>query len=267
MMKHCLRRYILIITVLFMTSFASANDRVLISSGNPDYAPSSWEEDGKIVGVAAELLQMILNESGIRMESKYLGPWKRVQHYGKTGEVDIITTIYRNKERETYLDYTSVPYMDDPNVVWVWQGRTFPFEKWDDLIGKTGTAVLGDSYGPEFDKFITEKLKMDRVHSILSNFKKLESGRSDYMPFSLHAGMIAARREGYGDKLVHLPTPLLSEGLYFAVSKKSEFGDLLPKIDAGIRKYKADGTIDRLIEKYIQEYVALSKKQSPVPVE
>lgn len=248
--------------VLFLMAcvgIAYAGD-TLISSGNQSYPPSSWQEGETIVGVAAELTQMIFADLGIKAESRYVGPWKRVQMDAKEGRIDLVTTIYKNKEREGYLDYPETPYMDDPNVIWVWKGKTFPFEKKEDLIGKKGLAVLGDSYGDEFDKFIAEKLTVERVADLLLNFKKLEVGRADYMPYGLHSGIIAAKQYGYADKVEYLPKPLLSAEMYIAISKKSAFRKYLPELEKGIRKYKADGTIDKLIRKYIDIYVSTQKK-------
>ncbi len=249
----------MLIILMACVGIAYSED-VLISSGNQSYPPSSWQEGEAIIGVAAELTQMIFADLGIKTESKYLGPWKRVQKETSEGLIDVITTIYKNKEREEYLDYPETPYMDDPNVIWVWKGKTFPFEKKEDLIGKIGLAVLGDSYGDEFDKFVAEKLTIERVSKLLLNFKKLEAERGDYMPYGLHSGIIAAKQYGYDGKLEYLPKPLLSEGMYIAISKKSKFRKYLPELEKGIRKYKNDGTIDRMILKYIDLYVKNKEK-------
>lgn len=75
----------------------------------------------------------------------------------------------------------------------MWKGHQFKFENWDDLIGKTGGAIIGDSYGIEFDKFIEEHITLERVASIEQNFKKLERNRIAYMPFGLYSGLISAQ--------------------------------------------------------------------------
>lgn len=249
-----------LVALFVWTAPAAGWAEAVISSGNQDYPPSSWAEGEAIVGVAADLLQLILQDNGLTGESKFLGPWKRVQHLAMEGNIDILTTIYRNPEREAFYNFTDIPYMDDQNVVWVAKGKEFPFEKWDDLIGKRGTAVLGDSYGPEFDKFIVEKLTMERVAQVEQNFKKLVGGRSDYMPYGLYSGMIASRIHGMDAQLSHLPHPLLSEGLYFAVSKKSSHAGIAPLLTEGIKKYRADGTIEKLIQQHLEKYLSGVKR-------
>lgn len=244
-----------ILISLVISGHSYANDNILISSGNPDYPPSSWAENNKIVGVAAELTEMIFNDLGIKVESKYFGPWKRVQHNTQKGLIDIITTIYKNPERETYLEFPKYSYMDDKNVIWVPKGKTFLFEKWEDLIGKTGGAVLGDSYGKNFDDFMEEKLIVKRVHEMESNFLRLESGIIDYFPFGQYSGIIAAKRLGYDNKVEYLQTPLLFEGMYLAISKKSKFKKYLPELEEGIKKYKENGKIEKLIKKHLEKYI------------
>lgn len=243
------------IIMLFPPSLSCAADPVLISSGNPNYPPSSWAENKQIVGVAAELTKLIFNELGIKVKSQTFGPWKRVQVNAQNGSIDIITTIYKNPEREAYLVYPKYSYMDDKNVVWVQKGKTFPFKKWEDLIGRRGGSVLGDSYGKAFDAFMKERLTIEKVKSAELNFLKLESGRIDYFPYGQYSGIIAAKRFGYEFKVEYLETPLLSERLYIAISKKSKFRKYLPQLEEGIKNLKANGTIDKLIEKHIEKYI------------
>jgi polar amino acid transport system substrate-binding protein len=232
-----------------------AEEAVVVATGNKAYPPSSWIEGEKIIGVASHLLELIFKDIGIKYKSKYVGPWKRTQSYAKAGRFDIITTIYKTQEREIYLDYTEKPYMEDLNVIWVWKGHQFKFDSWHDLIGKPGGAIIGDSYGIEFDKFIVTNLTLERVISIEQNFRKLERNRIVYMPYGLYPGLISAKRFGYHNRIEYLQKPIVSNGLYIAFSKKSPFRQYLPDVNAGIAKYKKNGTITRLIQKYMKQYI------------
>lgn len=257
-------RWKLFIVLMFSALYLSpeishSKDDILVSSGNHNYPPSSWREDDQIVGVAADLLRLIFDELGVKVQSPYKGPWKRVQKFAEDGKIDILTTLYKNTEREAYLDFPSEPYMDDSNVIWVKKGKKFPFEKWGDLFEKTGGIVLGDSFGKKFDKFM-KQLNIEQVLNIDQNFKKLSVGRLDYVPAGLYSGTMSIKRLGFENELEYLQKPLLSEGLYIAVSKKSKYRKYLPEIEKAIRKYKDDGTIEHLIQKNMEQYI---KRQSP----
>src|SRR5262249_55504557 len=150
------------------------------------------------------------------------------------GELDAIVGIYTTEERKKYLTYPAQPYTDDSNVVWVLKGKEFPYAKWEDLIGKRGTAMQGESYGEKFDQFIKDKLTFEWVNKPDQNLKKLETGRSDYYPFSLYGGQIQVKQLGYEGKIVNLAKPISAEGVYIGLSKKSPLIKQLPAIEKAI---------------------------------
>jgi polar amino acid transport system substrate-binding protein len=59
------------------------------------------------------------------------------------------------------------------------------------------------------------------------------------------------RQFGFDGKIEHLPEVLSTEGTYIAISRKSRLIKHMPQIEAAIAKMRADGTIDRLVKKYV----------------
>jgi len=233
----------------------SPSRTVLILSANPSYPPHSWLENGEIVGASIELAQLIFKAHDIEVEARYFGPWKRVMLNAREGHLDLVATLYRTPERQLYLDYTREPYLQDQNVVWTRKESSLEFNEWEDLIDKKGGAILGDSYGQEFDQYIKDELSIQWANTMLSNFKKLMVGRIDYIPYGLYPGDIAVRQLGYHGEIESLPVPLVSEGLFFAFSKKSEQAKYRLQLEEGIEKLRKDGTVERLVEKYTQRYI------------
>ena len=225
---------------------------VLIASGHPNYPPFSWQRGEQTVGVGVELTEIIFSDLGIDVDFPARGNWKRVQSDAANGTIDVIVGIYKTLDQTQYLAYPDQPYLDDISVVWVRKGREFTFDKWGDLLGKRGTAMLGESYGKDFDDFIARHLQMDRVSTPLQNLKKLDAGRSDYYPFSLYGGTLQLIRYGFEDRIQHLPNAISKQGVYLAISKKSIYVSYLPKITEAIHKRGVDGTIDELVLKYLQ---------------
>ncbi len=242
--------FFLIIALIFSNSTIA--EEILIASGHPDWPPYEWENKNRIIGVGAELVEMIFKDMGIKVCSKAVGNWKRVQLEAKKGDIDVIVACYKTEEREQYLVYPSSSFTNNYSVIWVSKGKTFPFNKWEDLIGKTGVAMLGESYGNAFDTFIKKKLTMFRVSRVEQIFKMLEKDRADYFPLSLYAVQIKSKQLGYENKLEYLPTPLNQVDVYFAFSKESKFLRYLPGVEKGIKKYKKNGTVDKLFKKYIE---------------
>jgi len=154
--------FVTLISVIFFQACDGSEDysKVFIASGHPDWPPimyQSEENENEIIGAGPELALLILNELGLNMESRFVGPWDVVQEKAESGEIDLIVAAYKTPEREEYMDY-SIPYTVDPVSIFVKRGESFPFDSWDELIDRIGVVTRGDSYGQEFDDFIAENL-------------------------------------------------------------------------------------------------------------
>ncbi len=254
--------FILVWMLSFFCAGTSYSMDTLIASGHPDFPPSMWRENDKIIGVGAEIARMVFTDLGIETEVKYTGNWQRVQRNAQEGQIDVIIAAYRTESREKYLNYFSIPLMYNSSHVWVWKGKGFSFNSWNDLVGKTGVAVIGASFGMKFDTIIAKHLDIRRVANHIQCFKLLKSGRVDYFPFGLYPGTIQSKRFGYADYVEFLPEPINRVPLYLSISKKSKFKKYLPEAEKRLKKYLEDGTVKKLIEKYIGYYTKSEMKES-----
>ena len=221
----------------------------LVASGHPEWAPIMSQSGDKIVGVGPELVEKIFNQLGIKVDSRFTGTWDVVQAKAKTGEVDVLVAAYKTDERETYMDYSGA-YVKDPIAVFVSKENKFGYEKWDDLINKKGVAMIGDSYGQEFDDYIENKLDVMRVQTAKQAFDILTEKRADYFLYALYSGNSEIKKQNYADRIEALPKYIATENFYITISKKSPYAKYLPQVNELIAKYKEDGTIDALIKKY-----------------
>ncbi|MCF6248407.1 MAG: transporter substrate-binding domain-containing protein [Desulfobacula sp.] len=248
------------IIMLMWTATTFAKGPVIIS-GHPEYPPITWQQGGTITGAGARMTQYIFQELGVPYEIKYTGPWKRVQKYAEKGIIDVIISAYKNPYRLTYMDYT-VSFMTDPVVVFVKKGNKFAYTQWEDLVGKIGNTNIGESYGSAFDRFIINRLTVERVPKTIQNFLKLEACRADYAIIGLYPGLASAHTSGYKDKIEVLSTPILEENFYMTFSKKSEYRHLIPKINVLIKQLRAESKIKIWIDEYLKFYKSTSS-QSP----
>jgi len=251
--------FLLTLFVIYQIIPAFARDKIIIS-GHPEYPPVTWGEGDTITGVAAEMAATVFTELGVPYEIRDTGPWKRVQRNAERGEIDVIAAAYDNPERRTYMDYT-IPFMKDPVSVFVLKGKAFPFRRWEDLIGKRGNTSLGESYGKDFDRFIEQKLTMDRTPMMIQNFLKLEAGRVDYAIIGLYPGLANASITGFKNKIEVLPRNITEENFHMTFSKKSGFAYLLPAADKIIERLKNEGLIEEWIKKYLERYESVKGKK------
>jgi len=78
--------------------------------------------------------------------------------------------------------------------------------------------------------------------------------RIDCVPDGLYTGLINIRELGYEGRIVPLPTSINMEYLYLPISKKSQYLQYLPQIEDGLKRLRDDGTIEKLINDYIEKY-------------
>ena len=221
-MKNFALINLLMILWLLTAQTAIAGDcKKLIATGHPSYAPVSWEEDGAITGASAKMIEMIGQDLGLTVESKSMGTWANAQNAIKIGSADLIFGIYYNDVRAQYMDYIKPSYMLDPVVLMVPKGKTFRFTKWSDLIGKKGVTNKGESYGPDFDAYIADKLTVIRGDGMEKCFEILLQGKAKYMIVGLYPGMAEAKTLKVWNKIETLPRQLKAFKMYVAFSKQS----------------------------------------------
>ncbi len=246
------RLFWLIICAICHAGSVFAGDTIIIS-GHPEYPPIMWQEGRTIVGVAAEVAKTVFTEIGIPYEIKATGPWKRVQRNARYGKIDVIISAYSNPERRAYMDYT-IPFIKDPVSIFVLKGNKFPFNQWEDLIGKRGNTVLGESFGKEFDQFMKQNLSVERTAKVKQNFQKLAAGHADYAIIGMYPGFACAAVTGFKDKIEVLPNPVVEENFHMTFSKKSKFKHLRPKANQIIERLKNEGVIENWVQEYLNHY-------------
>ena len=79
----------------------------MVASGNPDYPPFLWrhpQDENKLLGANAELMQWLAREIGIPIDVRYVGSWARVQEEVRHGKVDLIAGAFFTVPRLEYWD-------------------------------------------------------------------------------------------------------------------------------------------------------------------
>ena len=107
-----------------------------------DFAPYEWIDDqGNYVGLAAEYLKLLESELGVSFEIIADKPWHEIIAMAKNGELDMLSCLNMNEERDEYLDFT-MPYVSNPIVI-VNANRHGYIGSLDNLKGKTIAVEKG----------------------------------------------------------------------------------------------------------------------------
>jgi len=242
-----------LLLILFTASISKSQQLPILNVGGADeWFPVSYinENTKKTEGIGYDLAQLVAKELKTSIEISPNLPWKRLLLRLESGKLDMCIGIYWNKERSKIFHYTESFLTNEPRV-FVKKGREFKFEKIEDLKGLIGGAPLGASFGEEFDSFAEEFLTLQRVTGYIQMSQMLLLDRNDYYIADYIDGMSYLEQKKLKSRVVALSKPIAKIEVYFAISKKSPFAKVLPQITNIIKKAKKDGTIDKMISKYV----------------
>ncbi|MDD0853453.1 transporter substrate-binding domain-containing protein [Halobacteriovorax sp. GB3] len=234
------------------------NQRVINVTGHPDYPPVIWynKKSEKTQGVSVELLKLILDPIKVQVKMKHVSSWGRAQEEVKNGRVDLLLPPYISPERKKIYAFTKEPFLMDDSVIFVKKGSKFPFKSYTDLVERKGVMIINDSFGHEFDNFAKSKLNISYLTKTAQCFEFLLKDRAEYFVAGKNAGIVTANEIDVISKIDILENPVISTGMYIAVSKKSPWNiqELLSYIDLKIEQFKNDGTIKRIELKYSKSF-------------
>lgn len=251
--------YVLLALVCCACLPAKAKD-VLIASGHSEYPPFMYKDGDSIVGVGADLTKIIFSELGISVESRHVGAWERVFRQAQSGQIDLIVGAYKTKERERFLVFPKEHYFEEPVVIFINKHNPFDFNRWQDLVDKSGGTVIGESWGVKFDRFAKENLNIQRLVKINHSFKMINRNRLDYAIYALYPGKINLMHLGLENDIIAMPKLVDAPFAYQAFSQKSPFVKHLDYYSRRVKQLKNDGTVQRLIDKHMAHFQRITSE-------
>ena len=232
--------------------------RHLVVSGNPEYPPYLWrdpDDETRLIGANADLVQMAAKELGITADVKYVGNWARVQEETRLGRVDMIAGAFFTLPRLDYMDYLYPAFRETRTVIWTRKDAGFGYAKWKDLVGLQGVTVIDNSFGEEFDRYAKASLKITTVPSLKQALEMLDLGRVQYLIYEEDPGLAyAARMNIAGVKT--MPVAVTNENLYLTLSHKSacNTGELRGQLSQLMYKYAKQNVMKDLVDANIQRW-------------
>lgn len=172
----------------------------------------------------------------------------------KNGEADAIFTIYKNKEREQFIDFTQEIFV--PQTLSFYINASSSIDQGKDMelevLKKYKIGVVSTiSYGKKFDG-IKSDLNLSSATNLLSNFKKLLAGRIDIVPSNTYVGdyTLAQNKKVLKGKVIKVVTPFDSVPSYIGFSKKNNLGSIRDQFDQELRKMSSEDWIKKSMLNY-----------------
>ena len=247
---------VLLYALLSFNTVFSQTCQKLVATGNPEYSPYLWrdpEDDSRLIGANADLMQLLSKEIGIPIEVKYLGPWSRVQELARAGRVDLVAGAFFTTARLDYMDYFQPAFRGTRTVIWTNPKNTFKYNAWRDLIDRNGLTVVNNSFGEEFDAYAKKTLNIAKVASLEQALQMLVLSRADYVIYEEDPGLALAAKLG----ITHLktaPTAVSTESLFLTIAHQSacNVGEIRGRIAKAMLKLTKDNVMKTLVETNIQ---------------
>ena len=234
---------------LFLFGFLNIASACDISVRLEQYSAQSVRYGERWQGLDVELAKLLLEEAQCQYSFIEL-PWARSLKLLKSGDIDMMLTVSRTKQREEYIHFIG-PQRDEtlvfvsnsslPDVTHITQLFTLP----KPLVIQTG-SYHGQAFEQEFKR---HKQSTEKYVYVTDNHIKqdlLKSGRT--------SGYIEAKLNFlYEDKAAGFkmhPLIINQEPVYFAFSKKSISKQVLAKIEASYHKLASSGKFKDILRKY-----------------
>lgn len=221
----------------------TVEEGVLTMGTNATFPPYEYtDDDGNIIGIDAEIAQAIADKLGLELVIKDM-EFESLLPAVQGGSIDIVLAgMTVTDERKEAVNFTEF-YATGIQVIIVKEGSDI--ESVDDLDGTT----IGVQSGTTGDIFCTDEYGQENVKQFNNGalaIAALEAGQVDCVVIDNEpAKNFVAANSG----LTILETEYAIEDYAAAINKDNE--DLLADVNAAMEELKNDGTIDKIINKYI----------------
>lgn len=245
-MKNVKKILAVLLALTLLLAFAGCGEKKaekLVMGTNASFPPYEFtDDDGTIVGIDAEIAKAIADKLGMELEIKDM-EFDSLIPAVKGGSIDVaLAGMTVNDERKESVNFSKT-YATGVQVVIVKEDSTIATV--DDLEGKT----IGVQSGTTGDIYCTDDYGADFVKQYANGalaVAALVNGQVDCVVIDNEPAK-AYVEANKGLKI--LDTEYTTEDYAIAVSKDND--DLLKKINDALKELQDDGTVDKIINKYI----------------
>ena len=236
-----LKKYLLLVIVLFMSVGCSNREDKLIMVTEASFAPYEYYSDGKVVGVDVDIAKEIAREMGKKLVVKDVA-FDSIIHEVKSGKADIgVAGISYSEERSKQVDF-SINYTSSRQIVLVREDSLISSIK---EIDKKKIAV---QLGSVADLYVSDEYNSKNIvrqKKYLAAIQDLKDGKVDCVVMDeLPAKQIMKQNSG-----IRMLNEALVEDNYGIIVNKGNT-ELLSIVNRVIERLKREGKIDEYVLKH-----------------
>lgn len=237
----------------------AAENKAYIVATDATYAPFEYEDNGQVVGFSTDILKAVAEKEGIRFDFVNT-PWEGIFATLDKGDSDVVaSSVTITDERKQAMDFSD-PYFEASQLIVV-GSKGSSIKTFADLKNHTASVQTGT----------TGDLVLQKQQGADSpNIKRFEN-----MPLALKELLSGGVDASVGDngvvqnfvnnnpnaKLVTISDPSFEKEFYGFAVRKNRQDDLLAKINSGLAAIKADGTYQKIHDKWFGDQAGAKAAQ------
>ena len=239
------------ILVLF-AGWAYAEEITILTE---DYPPYNYEENGTVTGFTTEIVEHILNETGIQAVGGMikLYPWARAYQKVLKEKDVLLFTMTRNEKRENLFKWVG-PFAN--REIWLYKLKTRKDFKIDTLkdAKRYASSVVREAAITNYmlELGFSPQKNLEIVPNTIISYRKFLAGRMDLIaasPISMHKQL---NLMGKHDDIVEKAYLLDSRYNYYLAFSKTTSDNIVNRFQKALDRMKQDGTYGRLKKKYLK---------------
>ena len=234
-------------TVLF--SSCNKEDNVLVMATNATFPPYEYlGEGGKFVGIDVEIAQAIADKLGMTLEIKDVD-FGSILGGVESGKYDIgMAGLTVTPDRLKSVNFTT-PYAKGVQAIIVKEGSAIKHV--DDLYAEGASYKVGVQLGTTGDIYASDDFGTDRVTQYQTGNEAVAALIKGDVDCVIIDNEPAKSYVKANEGIKTLETSYADED--YAICVKKGNADLLEKINTAIYELTKDGTVERIVSKYIGE--------------
>lgn len=252
--RHFLIQSVVVCSAFF-SAHTSAEEKSFSVAYNESWHPFSFrDENNQMSGILVDIIKEVF-ETKLNTPVEFYGyPWKRVQHNIEIGVHDaLVTTATKQRLAYSIASKESVYTLEEKafinrNSRHKDKLTSLTLENISDLKNYNVCDMIGNGWADSF--YGRHNIDIKRFKDINLCFRNIAFERYDIAIHVSAAGLSLLKKEALTDKIEMLPVIFDEVPFPLLVSKKSEHLDILPKFDEAIRAFKAEGGIERIVDRY-----------------
>lgn len=253
--EKIIRSLIALGACVWLLAFSNSSSAQNLTVYTEEFPPYNFSEDGRVVGVSTEVVEIIMNKTGLDYEIS-IYPWARTYKYAKDRPNSLIFSISRRTNREDLFKWVGIITPSRHSVFALGSRTDINIETLEDLKKHIIGTTIGDAREAYLLNNGFEEGELQRVggnNANETNYKKLKRGRIDLWPMSEPVAhyIVAQAGDDPGKEIrkVFLFEEMSTGGYYIAASLQTP-DEIVSKIRVALEEFKKTSEYKDILEKW-----------------